>query len=147
MAPLRHRISPLGSSLKITKVVRNQPSMLCLGLYRSKVGLTLVPYLPSRWRFTRFRLPRFSSRPSNQRPAPTPQQHSHYQQQPLIHNPPPLLPSPQAKRSTPDHCLLYMYNKRDGGCPYGSDCKFKHRCSLCRTEGHPVTRCPNKHTA
>ena len=43
---------------------------------------------------------------------------------------------PPAKRSKPDHCIK-------GSCPYGTDCKFTHKCAHCWS-GHPVTSCHNK---
>ena len=48
---------------------------------------------------------------------------------------------PPAKRSKPDHCILF--NKNKGSCPYGDDCKFTHKCARCQG-GHPVSSCPNK---
>ena len=48
---------------------------------------------------------------------------------------------PPAKRSKPDHCILF--NKNKGLCPYGDDCKFTHKCARCQG-GHPVSSCPNK---
>ena len=86
--------------------------------------------------------PWFSPLSYNQQPAPALQ--PLLPSQPLIHNQLPILPPPQQKRPTPDYCLLY--NKKDGGCPYSLDCKFKHLCSLCHADGHPVSRCPNKHS-
>ena len=88
--------------------------------------------------------PRFSQIAYGPRLALTPQRQVSQPllpSQPLIHSPPALSPPPQQKHSNPDHCLLY--NKKDGNCPYGLDCKFKHRCSMCHTEGHPVSRCLN----
>ncbi len=49
---------------------------------------------------------------------------------------------PPAKRSRPDHCILF--NKNNGACPYGDSCIYKHRCAHCGREGHPVSRCPSK---
>lgn len=92
--------------------------------------------------------PRFPPTLYSPRSAPIPQRRVSQPllpNQPLIHNPPPLLPPPQQKRPSPDHCL--SYNKKDKDCPCGLDCKFKHRCSMCHVEGHPVSWCPNKHTA
>ena len=58
----------------------------------------------------------------------------------------PLLSSPSQlpppKRPQFDHCILY--NKQDGNCPYGRECKYAHCCSHCRIIGHPITRCPSK---
>ena len=53
----------------------------------------------------------------------------------------PSQPPPQ-KRPQFDHCILY--NKQDGNCPYGRDCKYMHRCSNCKVAGHPISRCPDK---
>ena len=36
-------------------------------------------------------------------------------------------------------CL--KYNRFDGDCRYGGQCKFRHICSACRGD-HPVKRCP-----
>ena len=53
----------------------------------------------------------------------------------------PLIP-PQAKRAAKmDHCILF--NKYRGNCPYGSECKFDHKCAHCALS-HPVTSCPTK---
>ena len=63
----------------------------------------------------------------------------------LFHIPPHPLHSPYpikkpcispAKRSKPDHCIK-------GSCPYGTDCKFTHKCAHCRSE-HPLTSSHNK---
>ena len=34
---------------------------------------------------------------------------------------------PQEKRSKPEHCILY--NKYDGNCPYGDNCRYYHVCA------------------
>ena len=88
--------------------------------------------------------PRSFQLQSSPRLPPTPHIRAHYQQPPT-HNPPPLLPTPPPKRPHTDHCLIY--NRNDGGCPYGTDCKFKHRCSLCRTPSlvAQISTQPNHH--
>ena len=53
--------------------------------------------------------------PAQQRPTRPPLR------RPLLSSPPP------PKRPQIDH-----YNKQDGGCPYGRDCKFSHCCSWCK---------------
>ena len=68
--------------------------------------------------------------PAQQRPTRPPLR------RPLLSSPPP------PKRPQIDHCILY--NKQDGGCPYGRDCKFSHCCSWCKKVGHPITKCPVK---
>jgi hypothetical protein len=57
--------------------------------------------------------------------------------------PPSQLPAP--KRQQVDHCILY--NKQDGNCPYGRDCKYTHCCALCKQAGHPISRCPDKYSS
>lgn len=39
----------------------------------------------------------------------------------------------------PPICL--KYNKFDGDCKFGKDCRFTHACSSCKEEGHPVSKC------
>lgn len=45
---------------------------------------------------------------------------------------------PAVKRPKPDHCLLF--NKYRGNCPYGTECKFVHKCARC-SQPHPVSAC------
>lgn len=69
--------------------------------------------------------------------SPTPNSSSSFSRSSSISKP----RIPPAKRSKPDHCILF--NKNRGSCPYGADCKFIHKCSRCQ-DGHPVSSCPNK---
>ena len=49
---------------------------------------------------------------------------------------------PPLKRPQFEHCILY--NKHDGSCPFGHDCKYIHCCSLCKKLGHPISRYPDR---
>ena len=55
---------------------------------------------------------------------------------------PPTSQPPPPKHPQFSHCILY--NKQDGNCPYGRDCKFAHSCSHCKKAGHPISRCPDE---
>ena len=38
--------------------------------------------------------------------------------------------------------LCRLFNKAPGDCPYGKQCIFIHRCSLCRSMAHGGRNCP-----
>ena len=86
--------------------------------------------LPTPTQYLSSQLPSPQSRQVPTRPPP---------HRPLLSSPSQL---PPPKRPQFDHCILY--NKQDGNCPYGRDCKYAHCCSHCKNPGHPITRCPNK---
>lgn len=60
----------------------------------------------------------------------------------LLPRPSPSSRLPLPKRPRVDHCILF--NKNKGSCPYGSDCRFEHKCAHCLQLGHPASACPAK---
>ena len=58
---------------------------------------------------------------------------------PLVTPPPPKRSRPS---SAPTTVVCRKFN-RLGNCPFGSKCRYAHRCSLCGGE-HPLTQCPKK---
>jgi len=38
--------------------------------------------------------------------------------------------------------ICRLFNKAPGGCPYGDQCIFMHRCSVCRSVDHEWRNCP-----
>ena len=47
-------------------------------------------------------------------------------------------PGPLSRRGG----ICRLFNRAPGGCPFGEECIFTHRCSLCRRTDHGRRRCP-----
>lgn len=48
--------------------------------------------------------------------------------------------SPGGTPSKQDHLICIKYNRFNGDCKFGKECRFLHLCSSCK-EPHPVSRC------
>ena len=53
---------------------------------------------------------------------------------------PPLFQPPPLKQAKVQHCILF--NRNNGACPYGAQCKYPHKCASCTAFGHPAASCP-----